>query len=446
MINFMKLPPYVSIILEKLNDSGFEAFAVGGCVRDSLLGIEPKDYDVTTDATPDQIKKCFSDFRTIDTGIEFGTVTIISDGYPVEVTTYRIDGEYNDNRRPDSVEFTSKLSEDLRRRDFTINAMAFNKKTGIIDLYGGQSDLSDGVIKAIGNPAERFNEDGLRIMRALRFASCYNFAIESETSEAIHNRAYLLENIARERIAIELNKLICGNCEAILREYYDVFSVLIPEIKKCIGFEQRTKYHNRDVFEHIITTVSAIEPIKYLRLTMLFHDIGKPDYFTVDEKGQGHFKDHAIGSCAIAENFLKTYKYDNETSHKVIELIKNHDIVIENNEKQIKRYLNRFGEELFLDIIAVHIADDIGKSPEFQQRIEIYRQVKETVNSIISENECFSLSDLAVNGNDIMELGYKGKAIGDTLRYLLDKVIDGDFLNEKEILINEAKKIGGADY
>lgn len=446
MINFMKLPPYVSIILEKLNDIGFEAFAVGGCVRDSLLGIEPKDYDVTTDATPEQIKKCFSDFRTIDTGIEFGTVTVISDGFPIEVTTYRIDGEYNDNRRPDSVEFTSQLSEDLRRRDFTINAMAFNEKTGIIDLYGGRSDLSDGIIRAIGNPVERFNEDGLRIMRALRFASCYNLSIEPSTADAIHSLSYLLENIAKERIAIEFNKFICGNCEAILREYHDVFSVLIPEIKKCVGFEQRTKYHNRDVFEHIISTVSAIKPIKHLRLTMLFHDIGKPDYFTVDEKGQGHFKGHAVGSCEIAEKFLKTYKYDNETSHKVIELIKNHDIVIENNEKQIKRYLNRFGEELFLDIIAVHIADDIGKAPEFQQRIEIYRQVNETVKSIISENECFSLSDLAVNGNDIIELGYKGKAIGDTLRYLLDKVIDGDFLNEKEILINEAKKIGGADY
>ncbi len=440
MINFMKLPPYVSIILEKLNDIGFEAFAVGGCVRDSLLGIEPKDYDVTTDATPEQIKKCFSDFRTIDTGIEFGTVTVISDGFPIEVTTYRIDGEYNDNRRPDSVEFTSQLSEDLRRRDFTINAMAFNEKTGIIDLYGGRSDLSDGIIRAIGNPVERFNEDGLRIMRALRFASCYNLSIEPSTADAIHSLSYLLENIAKERIAIEFNKLICGNCEAILREYHDVFSVLIPEIKKCVGFEQRTKYHNRDVFEHIISTVSAIKPIKHLRLTMLFHDIGKPDYFTVDEKGQGHFKGHAVGSCEIAEEFLKTYKYDNETSHKVIELIKNHDIVIENNEKLIKRYLNRFGEDLFLDIIAVHIADDIGKAPEFQQRIEIYRQVSETVKSIISENECFSLSDLAVNGNDIMELGYKGKAIGDTLHYLLDKVIDGDFLNEKEILINEAKK------
>mgnify|MGYP003292056001 CR=1 FL=1 len=442
----MKLPEYVDVVLEKLNSDGFEAFAVGGCVRDSILGIAPKDYDVTTNATPEQIKRCFSGFRTIDTGIEFGTVTVISDGFPIEVTTYRIDGEYNDNRRPDSVEFTSDLSEDLRRRDFTINAMAFNKKTGIIDLYGGKADLSERVIRAIGEPVERFNEDGLRIMRALRFASCYNFSIESGTAEAIHSKACLLENIAKERIAIEFNKFICGNCESLLREYNDVFSILIPEIKKCIGFEQRTKYHNRDVYEHIITTVSASEPIKHLRLAMLLHDIGKPDYFTIDEKGQGHFKGHAVGSCQIAEKFLKTYRYDNETAHKVIELIKNHDIVIENNEKQIKRYLNRFGVELFYDIIDVHIADDTGKSPDFQHRIEVYKEVKDTVKRIISENECFSFKDLAVNGNDMTELGYKGKAIGDILSHLLDKVIDGEIPNEKEILINEAKKNGGAEH
>lgn len=442
----MKLPQYVNVIIEKLNNSGFEAFAVGGCVRDSLLGIEPKDYDVTTNATPEQTKKCFCDFRTIDTGIEFGTVTVISDSFPIEVTTYRIDGEYNDNRRPDSVEFTLQLSEDLKRRDFTINAMAFNDKTGIIDLYGGKIDLYDGIIRAIGNPVERFSEDGLRIMRALRFASCYNFSIEAETAAAIHKQAYLLENIAKERIAIEFNKFICGNCEAILREYNDVFSVLIPEMKKCVGFEQRTKYHNRDVYEHIIATVSAIEPAKHLRLAMLLHDIGKPDYFSIDEKGQGHFKSHAIGSCEIAGKFLKSYKYDNETTYKVIELIKYHDIVIENNERQIKRYLNRFGEEMFLDILAVHIADDIGKASEFQQRIEIYNSVREAVKRIIKEKECFSLVNLAVNGNDIIQLGYEGKAVGDILRYLLEKVIDGDFPNKKDILINEAKKIGGAEY
>ncbi len=442
----MKLPVYVSVILENLNNCGFEAFAVGGCVRDMILGVEPKDYDITTNAKPDEIKDCLKEYRTIDIGIDYGTVTVISEGNPVEVTTYRIDGEYNDNRRPDFVEFTSLLSEDLKRRDFTINAMAFNEKTGIIDLFDGKSDLNNGIIRAIGDPIERFNEDGLRIMRALRFASCYDFSIESTTSAAIHKLSYLLENIAKERIAIELNKLICGNCENILREYSDVFSVIIPEISDCIGFEQRTKYHNRDVFEHIIATVAAVEPVKHLRLAMLMHDIGKPAYFTVDEKGQGHFKGHAVGSCEIAERFFREYHYDKETADNVLALIKNHDIVIENNEKQIKRYLSRFGEKLFMDIISVHIADDSGKSPEFQSRIRVYEQVIDTVKRIILEDECFSLKNLAVNGNDIKKLGYNGKDIGHILQCLLDKVIDGGCLNEKDILLIEAKKIGGAGY
>ena len=439
----MKLPHYVSAIIEEFNNCGFEAYAVGGCVRDSILGIEPNDYDVTTNALPSDIKKVLSDYRTIDTGIDFGTVTAISDGNPIEITTYRIDGEYNDNRRPDSVAFTSQLSEDLRRRDFTINAMAFSDNGGVIDLYGGKADLKNKLIRAIGNPYERFNEDGLRIMRALRFASCYGFSIEAETSKAIHDLSYLLKNIAKERIAIELNKLICGNCENILREYHDVFSVIIPEIADCVGFEQYTKYHNRDVYEHIIATVSAIEPQKHLRLAMFFHDIGKPQYFTIDEQGSGHFKGHSAGSSKIAERFFNEYHYDRDTTDKVLELIKSHDIVIENREKLIKRCLNKYGEDCFFDVIAVHIADDTGKSPEFQSRIEEYNKVIETAHRIIEENQCFSLNKLDINGNDIIMLGFKGKKVGIILNTLLEKVIDGKILNQKDILINEAKDIGG---
>ncbi|MBQ8613726.1 MAG: hypothetical protein IJ416_05870, partial [Ruminiclostridium sp.] len=272
----MELPLFAGRIIEQLNNSGFEAFAVGGCVRDSLLGITPKDYDITTNAHPDEVKTCLSGYRIIDTGIDFGTVTVISEGEPIEVTTYRVDGDYNDNRRPESVSFTSRLAEDLKRRDFTVNAMAFNPSTGLTDLFGGQEDLKSGIIRAIGNPTERFNEDGLRIMRALRFASYYGFTIEENTSRAVHNCRDLLKNIAVERIAVEFNKLLCGSCGAVLREYPDVFSVFIPELFACVGFEQRTKYHNRDVYEHIIATVEAIEPMKHLRLAMLFHDIGKP--------------------------------------------------------------------------------------------------------------------------------------------------------------------------
>lgn len=437
----IEIPFYVSKILDALNNNGFEAFVVGGCVRDSLLGFTPKDYDVTTNARPDEIKDVFREYRTIDTGVKFGTVTVISEGNPIEVTTYRIDGDYNDNRRPEFVSFTSNLIEDLKRRDFTVNAMAFNNKTGLIDLFDGQSDLKNGIIRAIGNPDERFNEDGLRIMRALRFASRYDFKIEEKTSESIHKLRNLLSNISVERIASEMNRLICGKCESVLREFPDILSVFIPEISDCVGFEQHTKYHNRDVYEHIIASVIAIEPIKHLRLAMLFHDIAKPQYFKMDEKGAGHFFGHANGSCKIAERVLKQLKYDNETINKVTELVKHHDIVIENRENLIKRYLNRFGEELFFDLVSVHIADDAGKSPEYQNRIKEYTKVIETTKRIISEQECFSLKNLDINGSDIKKLGFSGKDIGDVLNLLLEKVIDGDIENRKEILISEAEKM-----
>lgn len=436
----MELPLYVSVIIESLNNAGFEAFAVGGCVRDSLLNKIPKDYDVTTNAKPDEIKAVFSKYRTIDTGIKYGTVTVISDGKPIEVTTYRVDGKYNDNRRPEKVTFTAALEEDLKRRDFTVNAMAFNSKTGIIDLFGGMLDLQSGIIRAIGNPSERFNEDGLRIMRALRFAACYSFKIEKETAKAVHSCRNLLKNIAVERIAIEFNKLICGDCGDILREFHDVLAVFVPELSECVGFEQHTKYHNRDVYEHIIATVEAVEPIQHLRLAMFFHDIGKPQYFKLDDNGIGHFKGHPLGSRIIAESVLKRLKYDNETTKKVLTLVENHDIIIENRDKLIKRYLSRFGEDMLKDIVAVHISDDKGKSPLFQNRIETYNTVLKRIDEIVAEGQCVSLKSLELNGNDIKKLGYSGEEIGIVLNKLLDMVIEEKCVNKKDTLLFEAKK------
>lgn len=441
----MILPPHVNKIIDRLYECGYEAFAVGGCIRDCLLGKTPKDYDVTTNASPWQIKDSLSDYRIIDTGIKYGTVTAFSDGNPIEITTYRVDGEYNDNRRPQNVTFTSSLKEDLKRRDFTVNAMAFNSRTGLIDLFGGMEDLKNGIIRAIGNPTERFNEDGLRIMRALRFASCYSFKISEETSAAVHNCRHLLKNIAGERIAVEFNMLICGDCENVLREYYDVLAEFVPGIEKCVGFQQYTKYHNRDVYEHIIATVAAIRPLKHLRLAMFFHDIGKPGYFTMDDNGVGHFYRHAVGSAEIADTVMKNLKYDKDTSTTVIELIKAHDIIIRDDRKLIKKYLCRYGAERFLDIIEVHIADDMGKADEFRERIITYRKAAETVRDILASDECFSLKSLAVNGNDLKKLGYNGKEIGEKLQFLLKKVINGECPNDKEILINEIKKKGVPD-
>lgn len=435
------LPPYVSLLIKRLNEYGFEAFAVGGCVRDSLSGKIPKDYDVTTNALPSDIKRVFSSFGTIDTGIRFGTVAVISDGNRVEITTYRTDGVYSNHRKPESVEFSSLLAEDLKRRDFTVNAMAYSEETGVIDLFGGKNDLENKVIRAIGEPSERFDEDALRIIRGLRFAACGGFCIEPKTAAAIHKCAPLLKKISGERIAAELNQLICADCEKILREFYDVFAVIIPEINPCHGFEQHTKYHNRDVYEHILATVSAVEPVLPLRLAMLFHDIAKPDYFICSEDGAGHFRGHPKGSAAIAERVLRELKYDSVTISEVVTLVEFHDIVIENRKNLLKRYLNRFGEKMMLKLISVHIADDMGKAPQFQQRITEYRAAEQTIHQLVKENECFSLKQLAVNGNDMKEIGFCGKEIGDILNTLLAEVIDNKCVNGREMLLKAAEEI-----
>ncbi len=438
-MNNIALPENPSLIIKRLHRNGYEAYAVGGCIRNMLLGIPPKDYDFTTNASPEEVKSVFSDFKVIDTGIKFGTVTVVIGKEPYEITTYRIDGKYNDNRRPENVSFTSELSEDLKRRDFTVNALAYNEREGLIDLFGGKTDLDNRIIRAIGNPDERFNEDGLRILRALRFASQYNMTIDKATGESIHRNRHLLEGIAAERIAEEFNKLICGECENILREYHDVISVFIPELSKCVGFEQHTKYHNRDVFEHTLATISAIRPEKHLRLAMLFHDIGKPDYFTFSN-GVGHFKGHAKGSVGIAECYLRNYRYDRATADKIVTLVRYHDIVLENRDNLIKRYLNKFGEDVFYNIIDVHIADDSGKAPEYMKRIKGYQEIRKRAEAIVSEQECFSLKNLEINGNDLKKLGYTGEEIGEKLKQLLDMVIEDNSLNKKEKLLDIAKR------
>lgn len=438
----MKLPEYVGEMLSRLRSRGFEAYAVGGCVRDFLLGKTPEDFDIATNALPEQIKDVFSDCRTVDTGISFGTVRVLLDGGEAEITTYRTDGAYTDFRRPDGVQFSSSLAEDLKRRDFTINALAFSPESGIVDMNGGREDLQKKVIRAIGSPEERFGEDALRILRALRFASVLGFGIERETSAAVHKLASLLKNISGERIYAELKKLLCGqNCEAVLREYHDVFAVFLPEIEKCRGFEQRTKYHDRDVYEHIIASVSAIAPVPHLRLAMLLHDIAKPDFFTLSPDGTGHFKGHAAGSVAAAQRLLQLLKTDSWTEERIVKLVKYHDMVIENREPLIKRYLNRFGGELFGEILDVHIADDTAKAPEYRGRIAVYEQVRKTAGEIIASRQCFSLKDLAVDGNDMIALGLSGKAVGDALKGLLEAVIDGKCENEKEKLLESAKGV-----
>lgn len=432
----IELPEYVKFVLERLENAGFEAYAVGGCVRNPLMGIEASDYDVTTSALPEEIKTVFSDMRIIETGIKHGTVTVMSRNDTVEITTYRTDGEYTDRRHPESVEFTHSIEEDLSRRDFTVNAVAYSDKRGIVDLFGGVGDIENKILRCVGKAEKRFEEDALRIMRGLRFMSVYGLTPDEDTAAALHSKKELLRDISAERINSELCKMICGNGEylaEVMRQYYDVTAVIIPEIKDCCGFQQRTHYHDRDVWEHTIGTVCAVPPVLRLRLTMLFHDLGKPSCYKFYE-GEGHFKGHGIISASICQRVMSELKFDSEMSKKVLFLVERHDMEMKNEPSVIKKQLRRFGEEGYFDLLEVHIADDSAKAAEARGRIETYRQAGEAAKKIIRENQCFSLKNLALNGNDIMELGYSGKEVGNALEFLLNSVIEGKCDNDSEKL------------
>lgn len=431
----MFLPENINVIIETLEKNGFDAYVVGGCVRDYLLKLTPKDYDIATSATPEQVLTVFKNFRTIQTGLKHGTVTVMSDDMAVEITTFRIDGKYDDNRHPNEVSFTSDIKTDLSRRDFTINAMAFNKKTGIVDFFGGQDDLKSGIIRAVGNPDLRFEEDSLRILRALRFAARYGFSLDMKTADAVHKCKDLLKNIAAERINVEFCGILTGNCEEILRDYVDVIGIFIPEILKCVGFIQNNPYHNRDVYEHIIATVMAIEPKIEFRLTMFLHDIGKPECYIIKD-GVGHFYGHAKVSADIGESVLKRLKFSNKISQKVLFLVKQHDLLMKENSVFIKKWLNKFGNENFLDLIKVHIADNMGKCEEFADRNNFFMEIEKNAIKIISEQQCLKIKDLAVNGNDVAKKGYCGREIGDKLNFLLNCVLENKCENDKQKLLD----------
>lgn len=439
----IKIPPYAKKALDILNENGYSAYIVGGCVRDMLLGTVPCDYDITTNALPEQIKSIFNQYHVIETGIKHGTITVVIDKKPLEITTYRIDGEYKDNRRPESVIFTDNVNYDLARRDFTINAMAYNQKSGLVDIFGGKDDLSRKLIRCVGDATTRFKEDALRILRALRFASVLCFDIDKSTSISIHENKALLKNIAAERIQAEFFKLICGkNAARIINEYKDVIAVFAPKIESIFDFEQHSKYHIYDVWEHSICTLSHTEPKLTLRLAALFHDIGKSDCFTIDENGAGHFYSHAKFSTDHTRDILNALKCDNATKNNVLKLISYHDAVLCDSKKSIKKWLSKLGEELFFDLISLQKADTLAHNPNhIGKRIEQLDKIKNLTDEVILEGECFSLKDLAVNGHDMISVGIKGEKIGHTLKELLSLVIDSKIENKKKALIEMAKKL-----
>lgn len=438
----IKLSDSVKVIISQINKFGFEAFAVGGCVRDSLLGLTPHDWDVCTNAKPDEIKKCFEGFKVFDTGIKHGTVSVVYDNSVFEVTTYRIDGEYLDNRHPQSVEFTSNINQDLARRDFTVNAMAYNDESGIIDPFDGITDLKNKIISCVGNPDKRFNEDALRILRGLRFASVYDFKIEKATSDSIKTNAHLLSGIASERINSELNKLLCGiGAENILNEYRDVFAVFIPEITLMFDYDQHSKHHSRDLWHHTTYALKTVQNNPLLRVTMLLHDIGKPNVRTTDDKGYCHFKNHQNVSVKIADKILHRLRYPTDFIGDCLVLIKYHDVRFCGSKNQLKRIMNKIGVDNTRLLFDVQFAD-ISAQSNYQQEqklinIDIARRQLE---EILQENECFSLKQLAINGDDIKRLGIsEGRQIGNILNYLMDKVIDNELENDKNILLSAAK-------
>lgn len=433
----IKLPVDVANIIRILEEAGYEAYAVGGCVRDSILGREPSDWDITTSALPQQVKELFS--HTIDTGLQHGTVTVMMHHVGYEVTTYRVDGEYEDSRHPKSVTFTRDLVEDLKRRDFTINAMAYNENAGIVDVFGGVQDLENKIVRAVGDPKERFTEDALRMMRAVRFAAQLGYEIEENTKNAICEMADTLKKISAERIQVELVKLIVSSHPEHMRLLYEtgITKIILPQFDRMMETQQNNPHHCYSVGEHSIKAMKEIRADKALRLTMLFHDMGKPDTKTTDEQGIDHFHGHASLSQKYAEKALKKLKFDNETLSTVSKLTYWHDYKIQTNKKGVRRALNKIGEPLFLRLLEVKKADTMAQSSyKREQKLEEIKQIREIYEQIKKEGECFQLKDLAVTGQDLITLGMKpGPEIGKMLNKLLDIVIDDPKKNKKETLL-----------
>ena len=433
----MEIPSKVEFIINTLENAGYEAYAVGGCVRDTLLLRMPNDWDITTSAKPEQVKALFR--RTVDTGLAHGTVTIMLEKEGFEVTTYRVDGEYEDGRHPKEVSFTASLEEDLKRRDFTINAMAYNPKRGLVDLFGGQEDLENKIIRCVGDPLERFTEDALRIMRAVRFSAQLGFSLEEKTKKALSVLAPNLKHVSAERIQVELVKLLVSPHPDYLRIAYEtgITREFLPEFDRCMETPQNTPHHCYNVGEHILHSLLYVPADKILRLTMLLHDIGKPMVRTTDENGTDHFKTHAQVGEKMGKDILQRLKFDNDTINKVCRLIRWHDLRPSPSPKAVRKAVNTIGEDLFPMWMEVQYADNKAKS-DYLQAEKIARQagVRKTWEQIVEEGQCVSLKTLAVTGKDLIQAGMKpGKEMGAILQSLLEKVLDDPKLNQKETLL-----------
>ena len=461
--------------LSRLSAAGYAAFLVGGCVRDSLLGRTPGDWDITTAALPEQVEAVFAGERIIETGLKHGTVTVLLEGLPLEITTFRTETGYSDHRHPDAVAFTPSLTEDLARRDFTVNAMACSLAGEIIDPFGGQADLGKRIIRCVGDPYKRFEEDALRILRALRFAAQLDFEIAPATAAAAHALRGSLELVSRERIAVELTKLLCGPAaRRIITEYWEILAVPLPELAPMAGLDQRNKYHCFDVLGHSAAAVEATPPEPVLRWAALLHDVGKPACFTVDEEGRGHFYGHAKRSGPMAREILTRLRFDHDTVNRVSTLVELHDYPIDPpveagvpdsldksqtdglvasrmpsptsaassaEERAIRKLIGKLGVEDFFRLLDLKRADSLAHHPDYWGRVKACDRLEVLAREILAQPPCFRVTDLQIDGNDLIALGYPvGPEIGRTLNALLEAVLSGELPNEREALLTKCKR------
>lgn len=441
----MNIPQGPDEILNRLTAAGFQAYAVGGCVRDSLLGTVPGDWDICTSALPEETEACFSDLRVMETGLKHGTVTVIFQGVPYEITTFRSDGNYLDHRRPQQVNFVRTLKEDLLRRDFTINAMAVGLDEEIQDPFGGRQDLTDGIIRCVGDPDTRFTEDALRILRGLRFASRLGFSIAPETAAAMERNKNLLSYVSGERIYKELTGILIGTyAQSVLEQYGGVFAAVLPEIQPSMGFLQRNPFHNRDVWQHTLEALGKSRPDPIVRWALLLHDLGKPDCFTLDDRGIGHFYGHPQRSMELAEQILDRFHGDKKTQDTICLLVRDHDREAPATIKNARRWIARYGRDNVRLLLEVKRCDCLAHvdTPKTRARYNNLMEMTRLIRECLETERCFSVRDLPVKGGDVMALGVPaGPQVGRILEGLLDDVLDGACPPEREALLERLKQL-----
>lgn len=436
----LELDDGCKFIIKRLTDAGYKAYAVGGCVRDLLSDKTPDDYDIATSASPESTSAVFNEFTVIKTGIKHGTVTVVVEWKNYEVTTFRRDGKYFDGRRPESVDFVTDITEDLSRRDFTVNAMAYNDEEGLIDPFGGEKDIKRRILRCVGNPERRFNEDALRILRLVRFSSSLGYGADRKTSKAAFAASYKLKRVSAERVYCELNKTLLGkNATAALLTFKRIIFAVIPELAATDGFLQKTPWHKYDVYGHIARSVGFAAVDEAERWCMLLHDVAKPECFSFSD-GKGHFYGHAKRSAEIADSVFERLKFPTALRQETVFLIENHGYVFKNDEVTLKKLLNKWGYKSFFKLIDVHRADSGAQGTVLSEKERgIIDETDATAKNILSSGECYTLSQLAINGNDVLAFGFKGERVGGVLNYFLNAVIRGDVENDREELLERLK-------